>query len=86
SADFSGVFREGVRLVVEEYGGRYTGCSGCGKCGARKLGYILEYPDGRRVFRCGAKLISIFGFRREDLSEFRRLMRAQAEEDAQAPQ
>ncbi|HSK69910.1 MAG TPA: hypothetical protein VLA21_11675, partial [Candidatus Limnocylindria bacterium] len=38
SADFSGVFREGVRLVVEEYGGRYTGCYGCGKCGAKKFG------------------------------------------------
>lgn len=80
---FSGVFRDAVRNVIEEFGGRYTGRYGCGRCNGNPQGYVYAYPDGRTVFRCGSELISVFDF--EDcLDEIKALLRVQAAYDLQA--
>ena len=84
SPDYSALFHEGVRNVIEEFGGRYTGCYGCGHCKGEKQGYTYRYPDGRAVFCCGLELISVFDFTGDDLPEFQRLMQAQAEYDRAA--
>ncbi len=79
SAKYSGIFRNGVKNVIEEFGGKYTGCYGCGDCGATLQGYHYQYPDGRKVFRCGRELISIFDFSYGSLAEMKTLLKRQAE-------
>ncbi len=76
--ELKGIFAESVRQVIEEYDGRYTGCYGCGRCPGKPEGYLYQYPDGRKVFRCGGELISIEGYTREDLPEMKRLLSLQA--------
>lgn len=78
STGYSEPFREGIRRVIEAYGGKYVGCYGCGRCAGEPEGYVYEYPDGRRVFRCGNELIAVDGLTEADLDECRRLMSAQA--------
>jgi hypothetical protein len=84
SLDYSALFHEGVLNVIEEFNGRYTGCYGCGHCKGEKQGYTYLYPDGRKVFRCGLELVSVFDFTSDDLPEFQRLMKAQADFDRAA--
>jgi len=79
SREYSQIFREGIRTVIENFNGRYTGCYGCGRCKGEPQGYVYIYPDGRRVFRCGSELISIFDYSAEDLPEIKNLLRAQDE-------
>lgn len=81
---YSALFCEGVRNVIEEFGSKYTGCYGCGRCKGEKEGYTYTYPDGRKVFRCGTELISVFDFSSADLPEFLRLMETQAAFDRAA--
>ena len=37
SSDYSDIFKQGVKRVIEEFNGRYTGCYGCGKCEKGKI-------------------------------------------------
>jgi hypothetical protein len=62
--------------VIEEFGGKYTGCYGCGRCDGTE-GYTFVYPDGRQVFRCGSELISVFDFGEKDIPEIKNLMKVQ---------
>ena len=78
SAAYSEVFQNAVKRVIEGFGGKYTGCYGCGRCTGKKQGYIYTYPDGRKVFRCGGELLSVFGYE-EHIDEVKRLLRRQAE-------
>ncbi len=78
---YSHIFQEGIRRVIEEFDGRYTGCYGCGACKGELLGYTYAYPDGRRVFRCGRELISVFDFTPGHAGEICALMDAQHAQD-----
>lgn len=55
---YSTFFHEAIRKTIEEYNFKYTGCYGCGNCDGTE-GYWYQYPDGRKVFRCGTELIEI---------------------------
>lgn len=79
SKGYSKIFHNGIKTVVEEFGGKYTGCYGCGRCSNQLEGYTYVYPDGKKVFRCGRELISIFDFSSEDLKEMKELMKRQDE-------
>ena len=79
SRDYSPIFSEAVRRVIEDFGGKYTGCYGCGRCKGVPEGYVYRYADGREVFRCGSELISVFDFTPEHAGEIKRLLQAQAE-------
>lgn len=74
--EYSDIFKDGIRRVIEEFGGKYTGCYGCGRCDGTE-GYTYTYPDGRQVYRCGSELISIFDFEEKDLPEIKKLMKIQ---------
>lgn len=78
SSDYSELFRHGIRNVIEEFEGRYTGCYGCGRCDGTE-GYTYLYPDGRQVYRCGSELISIFDFSKDNIPEIKKLLSQQAE-------
>ncbi len=77
--EYSAIFSNGIKNVIEEFDGKYTGCLGCGDCGSDHQGYIYHYPDGREVFRCGRELISVFDFSTGSPDEMKRLLRKQAE-------
>jgi hypothetical protein len=79
SKEYSEMFRRGIKNVIEEFEGKYTGCYGCGRCNDSLQGYNYTYPDGKEVFRCGTELISIFDFTDKDLIEIKRLLKEQAE-------
>lgn len=83
---YSEIFHEAVRKALESFGGKYTGCYGCGRCGGDPQGYIYRYSDGRELFRCGAELISIFYFDEGHVEEIKRLLRLQAEYDFEKAQ
>ncbi|NLF00400.1 MAG: hypothetical protein GX601_05410 [Anaerolineales bacterium] len=76
--EYSDVFQDGIRRVIEEFDGKYTGCYGCGRCEGDE-GYTYVYPDGRAVCRCGLELIELppVGAEHADADEIRALMRAQ---------
>ena len=78
SAEYSEVFQNAVKRVIENFGGKYTGCYGCGRCTGKKQGYVYAYPDGRKVFRCGGELLSVFDFL-DHVDEAKRLLQRQAE-------
>lgn len=78
SKDYSEIFTQGIQEVIEEFDGKYVGCYGCGRCKNEPEGYTFIYPDGRKVFRCGSELISVFDFAEEHLAEIKRLMEKQA--------
>lgn len=79
SKDYSTLFLEGVRMVIEEFDYKYTGCYKCGKCSGTPLGYVYEYPDGRKYFRCGGELISLPPITKQDIPEILSLLNAQHE-------
>lgn len=59
SKNYSSFFNDSVRKVIEEFNFKYTGCYKCGKCKETPVGYVYEYPDGKRYFRCGSELIEL---------------------------
>ena len=77
SPAYSTVFRNGVQRVIEEFGGKYTGCYGCGRCAGEPQGYRFRYPDGREIFRCGSELIRLPQVRADDVDEIKELLRVQ---------
>lgn len=77
SKNYSPLFQEGIRAVIEEYDYKYTGCYGCGKCPGELEGYTYVYPDGRSYFRCGGELISVPGITRDELPEIKELLERQ---------
>lgn len=79
STDYSQIFRNGIKNVIEEFDGKYTGCYGCGRCTNQLEGYTFVYSNGRKVFRCGRELISIFDFSTEDIKEIKELIKRQDE-------
>lgn len=81
SEEYSEIFRRAVQRAIENFGGKYTGCYGCGRCQGDPQGYRYTYPDGRQVFRCGGELLSVFDFSDTDLPEMLRLLDAQAQYD-----
>ncbi|MBK1810696.1 hypothetical protein JHL18_08605 [Clostridium sp. YIM B02505] len=74
--EYSDIFNNGIKNVIEEYDGRYTGCYGCGRCDGSE-GYTFIYPDGRKVYRCGSELISVFDFTEKDVPEIKKLLKIQ---------
>jgi len=79
SDDYSDIFKEGIKRVIEEFDGKYTGCYGCGRCKGKLQGYTYTYDDGKKVFRCGSELISIHNFSKIDIGETKRLIKKQDE-------
>jgi hypothetical protein len=77
--DYSYIFKQSIKHVIEEFDGRYTGCYGCGKCKGTLEGYIYTYSDGKNIFRCGGELISIKDWHSKNLSEIKQLMKVQDE-------
>jgi hypothetical protein len=75
--DYSDIFKEGIRRVIEEFDGKYTGCYGCGRCKGQLEGYIYTYDDGKKIFRCGGELISIHNFSSENVPEIKALIKGQ---------
>lgn len=79
NSEYSEKFRAGIKHVIEEFGGKYTGCYGCGRCPEHPEGYTYTYSDGKKVFRCGFELIPVQGITMEDLPEIELLMATQDE-------
>lgn len=77
SKEYSDTFRKGIQRVIEDFDGKYTGCYGCGRCKGEPQGYIYEYQDGRRVFRCGSELVSVFNFTPDHIQEMEKLLKEQ---------
>ncbi|BCG60771.1 hypothetical protein [Paenibacillus sp. URB8-2] len=77
STDYSYIFHESVRAVIEEYNYKYTGCYNCGKCKDNLEGYEYTYSDGRKYFRCGGELISIQRITLNDIPEIVNLLNTQ---------
>jgi hypothetical protein len=61
--NYSQYFVKCLKETIEEFNFKYVGCYGCGgkygNCKKEKLGYNIEYEDGREYFRCGFELIDI---------------------------
>ena len=77
SSEYSQLFSEAIRSTIEEYEHRYTGCYKCGKCKSKIEGYVYQYEDGRKYFRCGSELIEIPHFTKTDLPEIKKLLETQ---------
>lgn len=77
SDNYSQKFQDGIKKVIEAFGGKYTGCYGCGRCDNGIQGYDYQYPDGKVIFRCGSELIAVKGITAEDIPEIKRLMKTQ---------
>lgn len=76
---YSESFQLGIKTVIEEFGGKYTGCYGCGRCGEKLQGYTYCYPDEKKVFRCGRELIELPPLTMEHVSEVKTMMKKQNE-------
>ena len=61
--NYSQYFDKCLKDTIEKFDFKYVGCYGCGgkfgNCKEEKLGYNIEYDDGRKYFRCGFELIDI---------------------------
>jgi hypothetical protein len=77
--EYSAPFKRGIQQVIEAFGGKYTGCYGCGRCGGKPQGYIFTYPEGKKVFRCGRELIALPPLTVGETEEVLRMMKAQDE-------
>ncbi|HZW02377.1 MAG TPA: hypothetical protein VFF68_00505 [Anaerolineaceae bacterium] len=71
-------FQEALRVTIEEYNYRYTGCYGCGSCSGTD-GYRYRYADGREYYRCGTELIELTDLANLPVPELLDLFRAQHE-------
>ena len=76
--EYSEPFRQGVKKVLEHFGGKYTGCYGCGKCDGTH-GYIYTYPDGKQLFKCGGELVELPPISKEHITEIKSLLKTQDE-------
>lgn len=76
--EYSDIFLHGIQHVIEEFGGKYTGCYGCGRCDGSE-GYTFVYSDGKQIYRCGSELISIFDFTDNDIPEIKKMLKMQAD-------
>ena len=74
---YSEVFKFGVKHVIEAFGGKYTGCFGCGRCKDELEGYTYVYPDGKTIFRCARELIELPPISEEHVDEIKAMMKAQ---------
>lgn len=79
SKEYSHLFKEAVRMTIEEYDYKYTGCYKCGKCTDGLDGYVYKYKDGRTYFRCGGELVSLPSIRDKDVPEIIKLLERQHE-------
>jgi hypothetical protein len=79
SHDYSKIFQDSVKEVIEEFNFKYTGCYKCGKCEGAPIGYIYEYPDGKKYFRCGSELICLSMITEEHVPEILSLLKTQHE-------
>jgi ferredoxin-like protein FixX len=79
SKNYSNIFNNSVRDVIEEFNFKYTGCYKCGKCKVTPSGYIYEYPDGKRYFRCGSELIELPSIDESIVPEILSLLKTQHE-------
>lgn len=79
SKNYSNIFNDSVREVIEEFSFKYTGCYKCGKCKVTPSGYIYEYPDGKRYFRCGSELIELPSIDESIVPEILSLLKTQHE-------
>ncbi len=78
SPTYSHFFREAIRVTIEEYDFKYTGCYGCGSCNSTR-GYRYRYADGREYYRCGSELIEIGDIKNIPLAELLDLFKKQHE-------
>ena len=78
SPTYSHFFHEAIRVTIEEYAYKYTGCYRCGNCDGTQ-GYRYRYPDGREHYRCGAELIEIGDVKKVPLAELLDLFKTQHE-------
>jgi len=74
---YSEPFQFGIKHVIEAFGGKYTGCYGCGRCKGDLQGYTYVYPDGKKVFRCGGELIELPPISAAYVDEVKAMMRVQ---------
>ena len=79
SKNYSNIFNDSVREVIEEFNFKYTGCYKCGKCKVTPSGYIYEYPDGKTYFRCGSELIELPSIDESIVPEILSLLKTQHE-------
>ncbi|WP_310603220.1 hypothetical protein [Anaerosporobacter sp.] len=79
TVDYSDIFKQGIRRVIEAFDGRYTGCYGCGRCKGKLQGYTYTYPDGKKVFRCGRELIELPAIKPENVKEILTMLKVQDE-------
>lgn len=75
--EYSKIFHQGIKRVIEEFDGKYTGCYGCGKCKGKLQGYTYIYPDGKKVFRCGGELIELPFVGSEYADEIKKMIKTQ---------
>ncbi|MCL2512440.1 MAG: hypothetical protein FWF08_00945 [Oscillospiraceae bacterium] len=74
---YSVPFKEGVKRVIEDFDGKYTGCYGCGRCKGDLEGYTYIYPDGKAVFRCGRELIALPPISADYINEIKAMIKTQ---------
>lgn len=77
--DYSKIFQDAIKRVIEEFEGKYTGCYACGRCKEKPQGYIYAYPNQKKVFRCGSELIPVFDFTEKNIDEIKQLIKNQVE-------
>jgi hypothetical protein len=75
--EYSKIFDESIKKVIEQFDYKYVGCYGCGKCKKEKLGYNIKYDDGRKYFRCGFELIPIEIISNDIVKEVKEMMEIQ---------
>ncbi len=59
TTNYSNVFDNAIKKDLEVFNFKYVGCFACNRCEGKKYGYIVEYADGRKYFKCGFDLIPI---------------------------
>jgi hypothetical protein len=74
---YSIIFDKSIKKVIEQFDYKYVGCYGCGRCKKEKLGYTVQYEDGRKYFRCGFELIPIETISKEIVGEVIEMMKIQ---------
>jgi hypothetical protein len=59
TSNYTEVFDKAIKNDLELFNFKYVGCFECNRCEGKKYGYNVEYPDGRKYFKCGFDLIPI---------------------------
>lgn len=76
AGNYSNFFDEAIRLTIEEFSYKYTGCYGCGSCDGTD-GYTYVYEDGRTYYRCPNELIELFNLSMNQYDEVVHLLENQ---------